>query len=390
MKTNARLFIVLSTLLFALNAGPAFCEKAKIAMLSVENGSKDPRYDYLEGLLSGLLLYDLSSVEDITLVERSSLESIMKEQELMMSDIGEAKAFQIGKIAGADYLLKASFVFLGNDIVLSATVMDVATSKSIVFSERGKTENLAHAVAEKIIMKLTGRDVKLVSDLHERSILSLKDEKPGSIWINTPIIDGEVQLDGEFVAYTTGDAKVPVKLDNVAPGKHKVTILLAGFGMFKEPELTFQNWEETVDVQPGKTAVIKARPYTFYDLVYMARKLASDTLKMTLKDGKGSASKTIDASFTDRKGTKIPVTISITGGCDEKTANASIKINYSGKESIFSLACNTGEEKSDNWTIEKVSCSFTLNYRYKAYASIEYRIERNDISDDEIDSIRNK
>jgi TolB-like protein len=159
MKTFHKLIIASVLILFASGTGIVFCEKAKIAMLSVDNGSKDPRYDYLEGLLSGLILYDLSDIEDITIVERSSLENIMKEQELIMSDIGESKAFQIGKVLGADYLLKASFVFLGTDIVLNATVMDVATSKSFVISDRGSTENLAHAVSEKIILKLTGRDV---------------------------------------------------------------------------------------------------------------------------------------------------------------------------------------------------------------------------------------
>jgi hypothetical protein len=176
---------------------------------------------------------------------------------------------------------------------------------------------------------------------------------------------------------------VPVKLENVSPGKHTVRIYLKGFGVLKEPELTFQDWEETVDVQPGKNMVIKARPWSFSDLVYKARRLANDTIKMTLENGKGSAVKTIDASFTDRKGMKIPVSVAINGSCDPKSASVAIRVAYDGKEQNFSLTCNAKETKETKQTVEKIDCAFSLNYKYENYASIEYSIERNDISTDE-------
>jgi hypothetical protein len=156
--------------------------------------------------------------------------------------------------------------------------------------------------------------------------------------------------------------------------------------MFKEPELTFQNWEETVEVQPGKNVVIKARPYNIYDLVYRTKKLADDTVKMTLKDGKGNVSKTVDATFTDRKGVRVSVSIAITGNCNLNSASVSIKVAYNGKEKLIALSCDPKETKESLETIEKIDCEFTIDYRYGNYASIEYLIERNDISTDEYES----
>jgi TolB-like protein len=346
MKNKLFITLTISFVLFLAvfpGGGNAFCEKVKIAMLTVENGGKDPRYDYLEGLLGGLILYDLSSTEGIIIVERSSLEQILKEQELMVSDLAENKAFQIGKILGADFLLRASFIFMGEDVLLNATVMEVATAKSLTISERGRTENLVHLLCEKIIKKLTGKDVALASDLHERSILSLKDEKPGSISIHSPIVDAEIFLDEQFAAFTNGDEKTPVKLENVAPGKHKVRIHLSGFGMFKQPELTLTDWAEEVNVLPGKNVVLRARPRMYSELIYGVQKLADDDIKVALKSGKGDFSRTNDLTFTDRKGGKIQCTLTINGICDAKVMNAKVLLVYEGKEHPFIIACKSGE-----------------------------------------------
>ena len=77
--------------------------QVKIAFLSIDNLSVDPRYDYLAGIISGILLFDLAGVNDIVVVDRSSLESVLREQELILSDLtDEDKAVDVGKILGAD------------------------------------------------------------------------------------------------------------------------------------------------------------------------------------------------------------------------------------------------------------------------------------------------
>ena len=40
---------------------PAFAAPVRLALLSIENQSADPRFDDLEGIIRGVLLYDLSS-----------------------------------------------------------------------------------------------------------------------------------------------------------------------------------------------------------------------------------------------------------------------------------------------------------------------------------------
>jgi len=58
-----------------------------IAFLSIDNLSANPRYDYLEGIIRGLLLFDLSGARDMEVVNRSDLYASLREQELELSNL---------------------------------------------------------------------------------------------------------------------------------------------------------------------------------------------------------------------------------------------------------------------------------------------------------------
>jgi len=94
---------------------------------------------------------------------------------------------------------------LGEDIILTLTTTRVSDGRTASFSDRGHTVNLIHGLAEKVAECLSGTAPALVSADGNRSIISLKDESPGSVALHSPLIDAEIYVDGEFFGYTNGD-----------------------------------------------------------------------------------------------------------------------------------------------------------------------------------------
>jgi len=150
----------------------------RLALLAVENQSANPRYDYLEGIIRGVLLYDFSSQPGVEVLARTELDAILREQELQLSTVAEdpQAAARVGELLGADWLVRGEYVALGSEVQVTVRLLEVSGGKTLTFTERGSSENLLHALAEQVRRRLTGRDVALQSDEKERSILSLQDE----------------------------------------------------------------------------------------------------------------------------------------------------------------------------------------------------------------------
>jgi TolB-like protein len=358
-------------------------KQVKIAFVKIENRSMDPRYDYLEGILSGTLLFDLAGDPGILIVDRSSLDAILREQELALSDLADAtKAVRVGKVLGADYLLKGQYVFMGTEVMVSLSLVEVETAKTLPFNERGATENLIHGLAEKIIERLTGRTTALRSADHERSIISLKDEKPGTITLYCNLIRAEIFLDDEFVAYTTGDATQPSLLPDIRPGKHIVRVRLRGFGVVKEPEITFSDWQETVDVKPGKNHVVRATithlGYRLYDIM----KLLVENATVVTEDFKKPFTKKYQLGFTDRAGAKHDIALQLELIITPARAELKALLTYDGAVTALSSAAATGKRDAVKKTINAVEVTLEVDYDARYRCRIEYRVHRTDLTQD--------
>ena len=147
MKTFFKYFIAVCLLLTVM-VPCVFAQSndVKVAFLRVDNINRDPRYDYLSGMISGILLYDLSSTDGLIVIDRRALEDVLKEQELSLGDLSTKDQIRVGQLLGAKQLLTAGFVFLGDEVMVNLTLVNVETSKSIVLSRRGRTENTIHLV----------------------------------------------------------------------------------------------------------------------------------------------------------------------------------------------------------------------------------------------------
>ena len=325
-------------------AGPAAAETTRVALVPIRNAGGDPRADYLAGIIEGLLLFDLSSQEDISLVERANLEAVIAEQRLSLSGLteGTGDAQRIGELLEADYLLTGDYVFLGDEVLINARLVDVATAEARAVSERGRTENAIHRVAEKLIAGLTGARVSLVDPAAERSILSMKDERPGTVVLRSPLVDAEIALDGQFVGYTTGDITEPIVIEDVSPGPHVIqTYLGRRFGVVKTPEFTFGPWREEVLVRPGRRTVVRDASRDFNSVIYEHMWLLYDDASLAPGDEVFELDQTL--SFVNRESRRVPIDLSLRAEPRDAVLSVSATLRYAGRPYTYELVASKDE-----------------------------------------------
>ena len=357
-------------------AFPLFGAPVRLALLSVDNRSADPRFDYLEGIIRGVLLYDLSSEPELEIVTRTDLDAILREQELQVSAVASdpQAAARVGRLLGADYLLRGEYAAVGGEVQVTLLLLEVAGGRSLTFLERGSSENLLHALAEKLIQRLTGSRVALQSEQRERSILSLQDEKPGRISLHCMLVDAEIFLDGEFVGYTTGNERVPFVIEGVLPGRHLLRVHLSDFGVVKEPEIVFQDWQETAEVKAGKNLVVRSTARHFNDIIYRLQQLLREQIPREELARTGQARRRHDASFTDRGGRRVEIACAVEASREGERLEARTVVRYAGEEQALSLAAGADEDREVRRTIGLVDVVLALDS-----GEVEYEIWRNDI-----------
>ena len=351
-----------------------------LALLDIGNLTYDPRYDYLEGIVWGLLLYDFSRIPGIALVERQDLEQVLDEQRLRLQGIveDEEEAIRIGDLLGADYLLSGSYVFLGEDIILTLTTTRVADGRTASFSDRGHTENLIHGLAEKVAERLTGTASPLVSADGNRSIISLKDESPGSVALHSPLIDAEIYLDGEFFGYTTGDMTEPIAIEPLPPGEHTIeTRYGRDFGVVDQPEISFRNWSETVEIKPGKRTVLRDESRHFNDIIYSLMRLKRGDLRTD--DPRQDPIRVQETvSFTDRDGVDHEIQLTIESSYAGNSLVVTCDLTYDDSTESLPVTIQPNRETEHEIINGKVEANIDISSKYSRY-EVDYSLWRNDI-----------
>ncbi|MBA7569059.1 hypothetical protein ES708_10796 [subsurface metagenome] len=365
IRVSGRMILWAAILFLVVGVFPLQALPVNVAFLSIDNSSANPRYDYLEGIVRGLLLFNLSGARDIEVVNRSDLDDILREQELQLSSLAEDqnKAIEVGRILGADYLLRGEYVFLGSDVLITVRLLDVVSARTLTFSERGAGENTLHSISEQIIFRLTGREVSLQSDQHDRSIISLQDEKPGSVHLFSHLIDAEIFVDDEFVGYTTGDPRVPFEIEDLSPGTHRLRIHLSSFGVVKQPEITFHDWEEEVEIKPGKRSVVRAKARHFNEIIYDLQRLVREEISFRELEAEGSVSREHDASFIDREGRPVPIELVAEARRRDDELEYTVVVSYDGEIHSYDLSGPIREQREIREMIGKVEVWLEVDSR---------------------------
>jgi TolB-like protein len=399
-RTSAILTIALVLSLPALCARPAAAEgraggKAPaVAILEIANAGMEPRLDYLAGIVQGILAFDLGSRPDLALVDRRNLDAVLKEKELSLSALGQdaGAAAEAGRLAGADWLVSGEYVFLGSDVLLTLSLTDAATAKRTVFRDRGSTENLVHSLAEKLVQRLTGASASFADAGRSRSLVSLRDETPGSIALYSILIRAEVFVDGQFYAYTTGDPTVPLDIEKLSPGKHRLRVHLNNdFGVIKLPEVSFHDWEAEVEVEPAKRLTVRDETRHFNETLYHLIALGGDGSKPKIPAKAGDAldpklSFVKELSFQDRTGAEVRVRVE----AKPRQAGDSITLDLALSVAAGMAAPATAllslplprEDYSTNSgeaTAGIVKLSASAECYYSSYWDFDWRLDRTDI-----------
>jgi hypothetical protein len=298
-----------------------------------------------------------------------------------------------GRLVGADWLLSGEYVFLGSDVLLTLSLTEASTAKRTVFRDRGPNENLVHRLAEQIVLRLTGAQASFADPGRARSLVSLRDETPGSIALFSPIIRAEVFVDEQFVGYTTGDPTVPLVLDKLSPGQHRVRVHLdSSFGVIKLPEVSFHDWEVSAEVEADKRLTLRDGTQHFnYGLSrIMLVGEGSASLRDAEADPKAALASpklafTKDFSFQDRSGADIAVRLEskprLEGGA--VILDLTLSVGPKGKApatSALSLALPAGEDGEKEAQAEAgiIGLSATFESRVN-YLSLDWRLDRTDI-----------
>jgi hypothetical protein len=374
-KIGLKLFFVVFLILII----PEMLSAKTVAFIGVQNLSKNPEYDYLAAFTEGVILFDLSSVKEITLIERNRLEKIVSEQQLQLSGLTgedqEKKSIKAGKLLSADYLVSVDYTLVGGEAAFTLRMADTTTGAVRVFTSRGTIENDIHTLSESLARTLTGNNYSFVNKSEKRSLLTLRDLMPGSISLYCNLVNAEITLNGKFAAYTIGNLYTPLSIPDIDPGIYTMKIHLSeDFGVVKLPGFTFSDWEEKVTVNSGRVTTLKAVIQHFNEILYKQAQLFDGDYNLTDKDPKIELNKSI--SFIDRQGKTIAMKISINGTRNAKGTTAACTLNYEGKDHILQVTKDTPEKKED---VGKVSIKLELNTSGPDLDRISVSIMRTDI-----------
>lgn len=374
-----RLRAVALTVILALSLFPAAAQGAsrKVALTATRNLSMDPRADYLGGILQGLLAWDLSRASGIILVDRASLDRVLAEQELQLSGLAgdPAASARVGQLLGADFLVSLDYVILSGEILVTASSTDVRTGRQSSFVERGSTENLVHRLAEALAEHYSGVRPTFADPASERSILTLRDESPGSIALHSIMRQAEIFLDGEFVGYTTGSSETPFVLDKLSPGLHTLSVRMGhGFGVVLLPQVEFADWTATVNVQPGKRHVLRDETRDFNSALYRLQMLASHDAKW--KPSLPLGPWAID--FVDRSGKRVQGTLTLSGSMRGTDAEFAAVLVVDGQRLEWTIVCPSGKEAEDRRILGLVAVEVDVDRRWDT-TDLDIGIERTDV-----------
>ena len=372
-------FVLLIVFPSSVTAGD---DPISLAVLPFENMNGNPDQDYLKGIIAYILIEDLSGSEVLTIVERDILETVIKEQNLQFTGLlDEAGAIETGQLLGASFMLKGSYVFLGQDIFINITLIDVVTGSSRTFSERGYQENSVHILSEKLLEYMTDSNFSFQNSSGERSLLAMELQEPGTVELFSPIVDARVFIDDEFVGYTTGNSKVSLDL-GVSPGRHTVRVHLSKeFGVVHLPEVSFHDWEQKINLLPGDNIVLEDKTRHFSDLVRDIRDLLRESLRIDL--GSGEQKQTVHSvEFIDREGQEVRLELVVVFSEVDNPlhgGSAEVSFRYQDKDYSFQYFAPDGKDIDFLEEIGKVKININLDCYSSYMQELDYSIKRTDV-----------
>lgn len=143
----------------------------KVAVLYFDNNTPNRQYDVLQKGLADMIVTDLSAVEQLQVVEREKLQSLIDELKLQRSKYFDPKTAQkLGKVAGAELAVTGAFAAIEPQMRIDIRMIEVATGK-VVLAEKvtGDAKNFFDLQQELVDLFVKGLDVKLRASARGKS-----------------------------------------------------------------------------------------------------------------------------------------------------------------------------------------------------------------------------
>lgn len=151
--------------------------KPNVAVVYFDNNSGDAKMDPLSKGFADMLITDLSSSKQVTVVEREKLQTLLEESELQQTKFFDPKtAVTIGKGLGASHVVAGAFITASPKMRVDVRLIEIATSKVILSAQvQGPSDDifdLEQKLVEKFLKKL---DLKFYpEDLPATKVPNLK------------------------------------------------------------------------------------------------------------------------------------------------------------------------------------------------------------------------
>lgn len=155
MKTKQ---IILSAILFIVCSLIVPAQDV-LSVLYFENIAGSNDYAWLSKGITDSLISTLASNEEITVVERTRLEEVIKEQKLSLSGMTDEKhSLEIGNLLNANKIISGSYIIAGGTLQVNCRITDAETGKIvsgfILENQLADFTALQHSIANKIMIDL--------------------------------------------------------------------------------------------------------------------------------------------------------------------------------------------------------------------------------------------
>ncbi len=166
MKQISRIFII-SLFVFCIFLEVAFgqpirsADKISLAVMDFKNNTDIIRYDRLQRAVPEMLKTELSYYQEIVVLEREKIESVLSEMALAQAGfIEEDEAQELGRLAGAEYIITGEINRVGRLLRIDTHLIKVATGQILGEKVSGKhqenIEPMVKLLAQNLMFDLTG------------------------------------------------------------------------------------------------------------------------------------------------------------------------------------------------------------------------------------------
>jgi TolB-like protein len=186
---------------------PPKCIRKTLAILPFENYSGTEMLTFFAKGFADMLTTNLSSVKELSLVERQRINEILNELEISQLGTFERKdVLRIGKILGVDYILTGSCMQVKNQIRVDCHMLDMQTGLIVTAHKSYANEkdiiklveNVSVKIIESLDIKLTTFEKKKLSIVLDEYMNMLKWQKENPLLESHKaytLVQGEISRD---------------------------------------------------------------------------------------------------------------------------------------------------------------------------------------------------